>query len=464
MATASTAVSDNPLESFQWTPQPKAEALVKRLAADFLARSAFTRSLKERLQNEAGVRLIDLIDHIQLPPAAANADEFRGAGYVPRAAAGAAQCFVQEQGLFPPIVVGADNITRLFLKVESVADFVSVWQISSDEKIEGVPLAPVRRARINASEGAELWVIERHGYAGFDVPEFSPQRAMLVLKHFEALRRRPRDVARESEGFAAASSLIDQAITDVGVDRTCDIFFAAEREYWQRRNTAARVQKARQDRLGIGWANHDHHTYRSSREHFAPMIAIFEKLGFAGRERFYAGLQAGWGAQIVEQPIARIIIFADVDMSPDELMGDFSHAGLAPRQQLGTVGLWCALHGEAFLQAGMHHLECQFDFDGLKQQLEASAGVKTMKPFTNFPYLRQAFTEGEIWPVRPQRIEKLLAAGQITQAQADQFRQHGALGSHLENLERNEGFKGFNQTGISEIIHRTDPRLQEVKR
>ena len=112
----------------------------------------------------------------------------------------------------------------------------------------------------------------------------------------------------------------------------------------------------------------------------------------------------------------------------------------------------------------MHHLECQFDFDGFKQQLEASAGVKTMKPFTNFPYLRQAFTEGEIWPVRPQRIEKLLAAGQITAAQADQFRQHGALGSHLENLERNEGFKGFNQTGISEIIHRTDPRLQEVKR
>ena len=80
---------------------------------------------KDRLQNEAGVRLIDLIDHIQLPPSAANIDHFREAGYEPRAAAGAAQCFVQEQGLFPPIVIGADSITRLFLKVESVADFVS---------------------------------------------------------------------------------------------------------------------------------------------------------------------------------------------------------------------------------------------------------------------------------------------------------------------------------------------------
>jgi hypothetical protein len=154
------------------------------------------------------------------------------------------------------------------------------------------------------------------------------------------------------------------------------------------------------------------------------------------------------------------VIFADVDLSPDEIMNDFPHEGLPPRKELGTVGLWCALHGEAFLQAGMHHLECQFDFDGLKQQLESDAGVKVMKPFTNFPYLRQAFTEAELWPVHPQRIEKLLREGRITEAQAQHFREHGALGSHLENLERNDGFKGFNQTGISEIIHRTDPRAQ----
>jgi hypothetical protein len=53
-----------------------------------------------------------------------------------------------------------------------------------------------------------------------------------------------------------------------------------------------------------------------------------------------------------------------------------------------------------------------------------------------------------------------LAKGFITPQQADQFRREGALGSHLEILERNDGFKGFNQTGISEIITRTDPRRQ----
>ena len=71
---------------------------------------------------------------------------------------------------------------------------------------------------------------------------------------------------------------------------------------------------------------------------------------------------------------------------------------------------------------------------------------------------RQAFTEGERWKVRPERIERLLRRGLITAEQAKQFGENGALGSHLENLERNDGFKGFNQTGVSEIIAATDPR------
>ena len=137
---------------------------------------------------------------------------------------------------------------------------------------------------------------------------------------------------------------------------------------------------------------------------------------------------------------------------------DFAHEPLPEREKLGTVGLWCALHGESFLEAGMHHLECQFDFEALRRQLEAEAGIRTMKPFTDFPYLRQAFTEGEQWPVREERVAALLARGQITPDQAAAFREHGAIGSHLENLERNQGFKGFNQQGVSEIIAATDPR------
>ncbi|HEY8746424.1 MAG TPA: hypothetical protein VIM11_00510, partial [Tepidisphaeraceae bacterium] len=348
----------------------------------------------------------------------------------------------------------------MYLKVESVADFLASWRTPLAPSISGLNLAATRKAAVSWSDAGVVLVIERHGYQDFDVPAPDPAMAMKVLEHLEHFRLRKRFFEHEAEGFTEAHHLIDNAITAVGRDRACDLFFAAEREYWQRRNRAAQVQKARQDKLGIGWANHDHHTYRSSREHFAPLMALFEKLGFHCRERFYAGHQSGWGAQVLEQPVAGIVIFADVDLSPDELIADFAHEGLAPREALGTVGLWCALHGEAFLESGMHHLECQFDFDALKQQLEGQENVKVMKPFTNFPYLRQAFTEGEIWPVRPERIERLLKAARITAEQATQFREKGTLGSHLENLERNQGFKGFNQTGVSEIIARTDPRAQ----
>jgi hypothetical protein len=81
-----------------------------------------------------------------------------------------------------------------------------------------------------------------------------------------------------------------------------------------------------------------------------------------------------------------------------------------------------------------------------------------MAPFTNFEFLRQAFTNGEVWQIDPRRIERLLAQGRITSEQAERFRREGALGSHLEILERNDGYKGFNQTGVSDIIARTDPR------
>jgi hypothetical protein len=188
---------------------------------------------------------------------------------------------------------------------------------------------------------------------------------------------------------------------------------------------------------------------------------VLEVVGMLCRERFYAGIEAGWGAQVMEQPACRVMVFADVDLSPEEVSGDFAHSALPPRDSLGTVGLWCKLHGEALLQAGMHHLEAQFHFDAARDQLRRE-GVATMAPFTDFTYLRQAFTQGEMWPIEPSRLAATRAGGFITDEQAEKFAKQGALGSHLEILERNDGYKGFNQTGISQIIRRTDPRGKTV--
>jgi hypothetical protein len=245
----------------------------------------------------------------------------------------------------------------------------------------------------------------------------------------------------------------------VGRDLACHVVFAEERLYWERRNRAGQVQKRRQDALGLGWSNHDHHTFRSSREHFVDLMKALEKLGFERRERYYAGAQAGWGAQILEQPVEGIVAFCDVDLEPEETEIDFSRRPLPPSKRLGTIGLWVGLHGESFLEAGMHHLECRFDYALLREQL-AAQNVTTMNPFSDFPFLKQAFTEGERWPVPHDRAARLLKAGLIDQAQFDKFIKEGAIGSHLENLQRKGGFKGFNQKSVSVIIQATDPRVQ----
>jgi hypothetical protein len=424
---------------------------------------------------ETGTRFVDWVDYIELRPGSPVRERLASAGYVERQdwardwPQSKINCWVQPNGVFPMICFHSRpnqeewEDVSVAIKVDSVVNFAAVNDIFL--ATDGEAYWPHRCLVIAASDTARFNAIERHGHRGFNPKEFFADKTKggeghqrLVLHHIEQFRCRVRDYESEEDSFDYAERHIDDAIKDLGQDLTCDLFFAAEREYWQRRNRAAQFQKARQDRLGLGWANHDHHTYRCSRKYFSRLIGLWEKLGFQLRERFYAGAEAGWGAQICEQPNAGIITFNDVDLSPDELMNDFAHNPLPERNHLGTVGLWCGLHGESFLQAGMHHLECQFDFDSLRQQMESQGGIKVMKPFTDFPYLRQAFTEGERWPVKEEHLAMLLAKGQITAEQAAQFRANGAIGSHLENLERNEGFKGFNQKGVSEIIAKTDPR------
>lgn len=451
-----------PAQTWNWTPQPRAFSLVQELVNTFLSSCRPAAKLAEQMKSAAGSRFIDWVDHVRIPHLMAHdlglAGRMIDAGFNRVAMPGCEDCFINERGIFPNLLLSHERKLMVAIKVDSVADFMGVWQVPMTNVVLGEPGAPMRMAQAFVSDDAELWVIERHGYRGYEIEAFDPKKAIAAMRHLENLCRRPRKGEDEIANYRGAMAIIDAAIKDIGRDWTCDLFFEAERRYWQRRNRAAQVQKARQDKLGLGWANHDHHTYRSSRENYTHLIAVLEKLGFHCRERFYAGAEAGWGAQVLEQPVAGITIFADVDMSAEELMGDFAHAGLPPREKLGTIGLWCALHGEAFLQAGMHHLECMFDWHALKAQLESEAHIKTMDPFTTFPYLRQAFTEGERWAVEPRRVEALLAKHQITKKQADEFLKRGAVGSHLENLERNDGFKGFNQHGVSQIISKTDPR------
>ena len=449
-------------EEFDWQRCPEVGRLLAKRVDQLVSEIPFASRLRQRMLDDTGTRLIDWVDHLCLPVSDPLSPRVKEMGYSRSVLDADEEVWRHPRALVPAIRVREQATTDVCLNVGSVMQFIEAQQLD-EIPIAGGSEASLRSAIISQVGKCRLTVIERHGTSGFQSEAISSESMRALAEHRAAFFNRQRvfmgNNCRHDElaGFEHARMLIDAAIGDLGVNRACDLFFEAERCYWEGRNHAARVQKRRQDRLGLGWANHDHHTYRSSREYFAALVSLLERLGFACRERFYGGAQAGWGAQVLEQPQAGIVIFADVDLSPDEVTGDFAHQGLTPRDELGTVGLWCKLHGEAIMAAGMHHLECQFDFDAARGQL-ANVGIQTMKPFTDFDYLKQAFTVGEIWKVDPQRVESLHEKGQISIEQGERFAEDGSVGSHLEILQRDEGYKGFNQTGISEIILATDPR------
>jgi hypothetical protein len=442
-------------DRFVWTTQPRAAAFVDHVLADLMAGNRFAARLAERMLLETGTRFGDWIDHIGITRDIHRYNP-RDVGFQP--VDGDPRQWVHSAGLFPTIY--RTEVPTLAIKVDSVDDFVAAHSDAGGFEIMGPRQGRFRRAELRVVDPTLFVAIERHGYRGIDPIDATDDQIQQVASWTVQFQQRPRPLTDEAQGFTVTSTLFDACQSQLGRDWACDLFFQAERSYWLTRNRAGRFQYERQQTLGLGWANHDHHTYRSSRVHFAALIQVLEQMGFYCRERFYAGRDAGWGAQVLEHPVTGVTIFADVDLSPEEVSGDFAHDGLVERPELGTVGLWCKLHGESFLRAGLHHLECQFDFDHVTEQL-ADAGVKTMAPFTNFPFLRQAFTQGEIWQVDRTRLAALVAAGSITPEQSARFAQEGAIGSHLEVLERNDGYKGFNQTGISDIIHRTDPRFAD---
>jgi hypothetical protein len=180
-------------------------------------------------------------------------------------------------------------------------------------------------------------------------------------------------------------------------------------------------------------------------------------MGFVPREQFFAA-DGGWGAQVMEHPICGITVFADVDISEREQKIDFAREEMSEQKDAGTVGLWVSLHGESILQGGMHHLAALVDFDQAEAGL-MNHGVMRMKPFSEFKFLKQAFIESERRPVEQTRLQHTVRNGHIRPERQGFFEQIGAIGSHLELIERRQGFKGFNQNSVSVIISATDPRM-----
>jgi len=153
-------------------------------------------------------------------------------------------------------------------------------------------------------------------------------------------------------------------------------------------------------------------------------------------------------------------IFADVDLAPDELGTDFARDRLAPLPRHRRAGLVCALHGESMLEAGLNHMAALYDSSLLRAQLNFE-NVSFMPPFSDMPHLYQELTVGVRVPVDPRRVDDLRRLGHLSAADAEDIRFNGAILSHLENIERNNGYKGFNKPGIDGVLRELDPRTHD---
>lgn len=432
-----------------WAPQPDAEATLREWLESRLARNDEAAALAHLLMEGAAIRLRDLVDHVVFTQPATRA-AIEAAGWTQ----GEPGVWRNPAGMFPPFVAG--DAEAVWLRVESVEQFVAAHNLSV--AIEGEALAPLRRALVMPGDAVNFGVLERGGSPAFVPQTDDPaerRTARITLQRFRA-RRRQFDTVEQ--GLAYTETLVDGAIADLGnPHRACALWLLAEREYWQSRCHAARLQKARQDAVGVGWANIDHHTYDSSRAHYQHTIAILEKLGYELREMLYAGDMAGWGSQVLEQPVIGSTIFADVDLAPHEVELDFAHEPLPPLAKHRRAGILCALHGESILEQGLNHVACFYDQQTMRDQM-AGLGIRMMPPFSDMPHLYQELTHGDWAAVDPARVDALEAEGHLPSEEAQRIRMDGAIVTHLENIERNDGYKGFNKPGIDGVLQKLDPR------
>lgn len=459
------------MAAFDWSLHPLAENFLNQIVTDFLENNNASRKIATKMQMETATRFFDWIDHVSLPAVRVKHEKLIELGFCEKEKVakekGTSVYAISESTLFPLILTDIKE-TSLALKPESLDHFLQMnhsyynWpsgkgpvdhRARSVHDVEGERNGPYRKALVNRQGNYELWAVERRGFDGFKVPRSSGDIEDYLMNYQEFMTRR-RKFNQDTEGLQGLVKNVKLFCRGSSSAKVTDAFFRAERLYWQNRDQSGQVQKAVQDRLGLGWGNHDHHAYRSSRENFHLLIELFEIMGFEPREQFFAGVTAGWGAQVLEHPICGITIFADVDITSEERSRDFAHESMEATAKLSTVGLWVALHGESMLQAGMHHLAARVDFTLARSKLEAQ-GIHALRPFSDFRFLKQSFTASERRHVETSRLGSIES---LTKEQSNLFETEGAISSHLEIIQRSEGFKGFNQDSVSVIIKMTDPR------
>ena len=113
------------LKQFHWEPQPAAWKLVNELVNDFLARCPGAANVAAKMKHDTATRFVDWVDHLIVPRTDALKARLKEVGYVRKAVPGAPECYLNDKGIFPAIILVGGKTTRVAIKVESVCDFLT---------------------------------------------------------------------------------------------------------------------------------------------------------------------------------------------------------------------------------------------------------------------------------------------------------------------------------------------------
>ena len=393
-----------------WTPQPEARRLVEELMLVFLERCPDSTALGERIINETGTHITDWVGVILTPDTPETRERLEQAGYTPRTTEFVDEdihyAFEQKQGIFPDILLTESDRMSVGLRVESIADFFAVNQLSGFDSIQGEPLARARWAPVYAGERAALWVMERHGYDGYHLAFEPAEHRIAATHHFERFRTRARCYHNGCDGLEDAERAVAAAADELGEHWAADFFMRAEREYFTRAHGTARAQDTRQRNLGLGWKNTDHMVYAAGRPRLPRTLDVFARLGFAQRESFDLGPRDT--ARVLAQPVTGDIV---VVVSPST-------------DQPGQAGSWVTLLGESLLASGPAGMAVRGDPAAMRGTLNLhNAGACSI--------------DQRLIP--DENVAAALADGRVDEGLADSLRNGGILGPVFRAVCRGDG-------------------------
>ena len=337
-------------QAFDWPLAYAAEQLLHRHIESFLSRHSFARELSDRMREATGTDFYEWVDYLTLSPEHQIELTAVGLSVANTPAPTGIIVMHHPKAMMPRVLLSPPGShegapATLAVRPEVLLDFLAVHAPAAD--IEGDFGTRFRRALVAGESGLRLEAVERLGYRGFLMENPRPGIVAALLEAQALFKQRRREFADDADGIRHAREILDQVLALVPREVACELFFAEERRYWEQRNLAGRVQKKRQDALGLGWGNHDHHTFRCSRRLFPDVVQFLERLGLQKRERFYAGAEAGWGAQVMESSEVGIVVFADVDLRPDEVNEDYA----AKRLPEGDEGIAARYAGDEAISA-----------------------------------------------------------------------------------------------------------------